>query len=273
MREFTLSASLFGLLSGLVEERTGLHYEPEDTVLFERKVASRALEAGFTTPIDYYYFLRYDDADRREFDSLVETLVVNETYFFRETEQLCALCDTFVVPQIARGERPRIWCAAASTGEEPLTLAMMLADRGVLEKVTLIASDISGAALAHAHARVYARRSLRVLKDDQAARWLERVGDTVVVDRALHDAIDWRRLNLLDDAAIGALGVFDAILCRNVLIYFDDDTVRRVTTSLARALAPGGRLLVGASESLFRFGTLLECEERGGSFFYHRAVA
>jgi chemotaxis protein methyltransferase CheR len=77
-------------------------------------------------------------------------------------------------------------------------------------------------------------------------------------------------LNLVDAQAVAALGTFDAILCRNVLIYFQDATARAVVDSLPRALVPGGRLRVGTSESLLRFGTALLCEERRGAFFYSK---
>jgi chemotaxis protein methyltransferase CheR len=84
-------------------------------------------------------------------------------------------------------------------------------------------------------------------------------------------AVQFATLNLMDDLAIEALGTFDAILCRNVLIYFRDDQVIRVVDRLTRSLAPTGVLAVGVSESLLRFGTSLVCEERGSSFFYRRA--
>ena len=85
--------------------------------------------------------------------------------------------------------------------------------------------------------------------------------------------MDWRRVNLVDAAAVAALGAFDAILCRNVLIYFRDDTARRVVELLTSALVPGGHLLVGTSESLMRFGTALRCEERRSAFFYIRETS
>ena len=91
-----------------------------------------------------------------------------------------------------------------------------------------------------------------------------------MIARAITDAVTYRQLNLLDQTSVTTLGSFDLILCRNVLIYFSDETVHRVVTALCRALAPRGRLVVGASESLLRFGTLLHCEERGGAFFYAR---
>jgi chemotaxis protein methyltransferase CheR len=93
---------------------------------------------------------------------------------------------------------------------------------------------------------------------------------SVRVDRDLVDAIDWRRVNLLDAEAVSALGRFDAVLCRNVLIYFSDVVTAKVAESLAGALAEGGALLVGASESLLRFATDLDCEEHHGVFVYRR---
>ena len=81
--------------------------------------------------------------------------------------------------------------------------------------------------------------------------------------------IDWRNLNLVDAPAVAALGLFDAIICRNVLIYFGDDGCVRVAKSLREALAPDGVLVVGASESLLRLG-LFDCEDRAGAFFYQR---
>jgi chemotaxis protein methyltransferase CheR len=270
MREFTLSPSLFAILSGLVEERTGIHYERQDNALFSSKLVARALEAGFESALDYYYYLRYDDLDRREFDALTDSLVVNETYFFREVAPLHILCDEVFGEAIARGERPRVWCAASSTGEEPLTLAMLLSERDLLENVEIIASDISPKALARAKEGVYGQRSLRAMSDEAQARWLDVSGEKVTVRCEIRDAIAWRRVNLMDAGAVGALGTFDVIICRNVLIYFSEASVRQVAETLATSLRDGGRLLVGASESLLRFGTLLSCEERSGSFFYRK---
>jgi chemotaxis protein methyltransferase CheR len=273
MRDFTLTPSLFAILSGLVEERTGMHYDAHDSEIFSSKLVARALEAGFESPLDYYYCLRYDDRDRREFDALTESLVVNETYFFREVNPLVVLCDDVLGPAAGAGKRPRVWCAACSTGEEPLTLAMLLAERGILDRVDIVASDISARALGRAKEGVYGQRSLRATTEDARARWLEGTVDRAVVRREIHDAIAWRRVNLLDAAAVAALGTFDVILCRNVLIYFSETTMRDVCATLADALEGDGRLLVGACQSLLRFGTLFVCEERGGCFFYTRAPA
>jgi chemotaxis protein methyltransferase CheR len=270
MPALSMSPQVFAILAGLVEQRAGLHYRPEDRELLEDKVAPRALDAGFDSLLDYYYFLRYDPAGSEALDALVDSLLVHETYFFREPLPLQVLAEDVLAPAVRAGRRPRVWCAACSTGEEPLTLAMMLAEQGVLSGVELVASDLSARALERARAGEHNLRSLRALPPGVEGRWLEVRDGRPRVRPELVAAVDWRRVNLVDAAAVAALGAFDAILCRNVLIYFRDDTARRVVDSLSCALVPGGHLLMGTSESLMRFGTALACEERRGAFFYLR---
>ena len=266
-----LSQQVFAILRAFIEEHTGIHYQDEDRELVADKVAGRALQAGFESLLDYYYFLRYDEAAGPEIDQLVDALVVNETYFFRESDQLRVLVDQLLAPLLSTGARPRIWCAAASTGEEPLTLAMMLDERNLLHQVDIIASDVSPRALSRCAAGIFGARSLRALPDGVLGRHLmpNATGQVTVRDE-LKRAITWQRVNLIDAAQVAALGEFDAILCRNVLIYFSDTTVRDVASRLTASLRPNGFLLVGASESLLRFGSALLCEEHGGAFFYRK---
>src|SRR3954462_10757075 len=139
MASLALSPQVFAILSALIEERIGIHYSLTDRDILAEKASTRAVEAGFDSLLDYYYFLRYDDDSARELDALIDALVVNETYFFREFDQLLVLVDEFLVPKVAAGARPRLWSAASSSGEEPLTVAMLLAERGCLEKVEIVA--------------------------------------------------------------------------------------------------------------------------------------
>lgn len=271
MPSLPLSPQVFAILATLIERRAGLHYEPGDRDLLADKVSARALEAGFDSLLDYYYFLRYDPAGEAALDDLVDSLLVHETYFFREAQPLEVLVDEVLLPAARAGQHPRVWCAACSTGEEPLTLAMLLAERGALDSVRIVASDLSRRALERARRGEHNLRALRALPPGYEGRFLDVVGGRPVVRPELTAAVEWRRVNLVNAQAVGELGTFDAILCRNVLIYFQDETARQVVDSLIGALKPGGHLLVGTSESLMRFGTALACEERRGAFFYTRA--
>ena len=178
-------------------------------------------------------------------------------------------------PRARAGRPTRVWSAACSTGEEPLTLAMMLAEKGLGSRVDIVASDISQKVLERAQRGEFGRRSLRSLPPGVSGRYLEvdPDGERARVRPELMAAVTWKRVNLVDPAQVAALGRFDVILCRNVMIYFSDDTARRVVDSLTQALEPGGHLLVGTSESLLRFGTQLQCEEKSGAFFYTREAA
>jgi chemotaxis protein methyltransferase CheR len=262
---------VLAILSALVEERTGLHYGLADQAVLAEKAGFRAAEAGFESLLDYYYFLRYDEGAEREMDALVDALVVGETYFFRELPPLRVVVD-LAAAEVARGGRPRIWSAACATGEEPLTLAMLLDERGLLDEVELVASDLSVRALERARSGRHGPRSLRDgAPAGLVARYLRREEDGAVrVDPRLVERVRFRRMNLLDGERVRASGPFDVVLCRNVLIYFSDATAVRVTDHLASALTPGGVLLVGVSESLLRFGTQLACEEHGSVFVYRR---
>jgi chemotaxis protein methyltransferase CheR len=270
----TLSPQVFTILSALVEERCGLHYDEADRELLAHKVAPRALEAGFESMLDYYYFMRYDPAGPAELDALVNALVVGETYFFREADQLEVLVSEILEPRLRAGGRPRVWSAACSTGEEPLTLAMMLAGRRLLDDVRIVATDISARSLDRARRGLFGRRSIRSQPPPgYALPYLELAGDEVRVAPGLIERIDWLRVNLMSDQEVAAIPEADVILCRNVLIYFTDDVAHKVVRRLSARLAHGGTLFVGVSESLLRYGTALACEERHGVFFYRKVAA
>lgn len=264
------TASIEALIAGLVEARAGLHYRIAERELFAQRLADHALECGYDSLLEYYYHLRYDDPSGAALDQLVEALLVHETYFFREARALSAAIDHFVMPALAAGRRPRIWSAACSTGEEPLTIAMLLAERGLAGRCDLLASDLSERALARARAGRYRPRSLRGEGHDIAARWLELGHDAIVAPAALRAQIHFARVNLCAAGGFAALGRFDLIVCRHVLIYFDDPSIARVVEALGRSLRDGGALIVGVSESLLRFSTELRCEERDATFFYTR---
>jgi chemotaxis protein methyltransferase CheR len=268
MPGLAMSPQVFSILSGIVAEYAGLHFDVTHAAVFGEKVATRAAEAGFESLLDYYYFLRYDKDGPRELQALTEALVVGETYLFRELAPLQTLVSDFVAPVLAAGRRPRVWCAACATGEEPHTLAMLLAARNILDQVDLVASDINDGALVRARSGRFSRRAIRQDVPAFAQPWLQVDDRGVTVGSQLTEAIDWRRINLMDDAAIAALGTFDVVLCRNVLIYFNDDTARAVAGRLAARLRVGGALFVGISESLIRLGTPLVCEEQNGIFLY-----
>ena len=266
-----LSPHLFAVFAGLVEDASGLHYGPADRELFASKLIAHAAERGHDLLLDYYYRLRYDDEGGVELAGLIEALLVHETYLFREVGALTDLVDGHIVPIIRAGRRVRVWSAACSTGEEPYALAMLLDARGVLGATEIVATDISPVVIELARRGRLGRRALRDARAvELAAGYAEVSAQGVTVAPRIRQSVQFSTMNLIDPAAPD-LGVFDAILCRNVLIYFGDEQILQVIDRLADHLAPDGLIAVGVSESLLRFGTRLVCEERGSSFFYRSA--
>lgn len=273
MPSLTMSPQLFVLFTSLVEEMSGISYGVQDGDLFASKVTDHAIELGYGSLLDYYYRLRYDDKEGYELRRLIDVLLVHETYFFRELPPLVELVDSHLAPICKQRGRARVWSAGCASGEEPYTLAMLLEERGLLDQVEILATDLSSSVLARAESGRHSRRALREGHPaNLAAKYLEVSPQGVIVAPRIRGAVRFERVNLVDQAAIARLGTFSMVLCRNVLIYFKETRVQSVVDRLASALEPGGLLAVGVSESLLRFGTSLVCEERGGSFFYRRAA-
>jgi chemotaxis protein methyltransferase CheR len=267
-----LTPQLFAIFAALAEDTCGIYYSPGDRGLLESKLAAQAAELGYDSLLDYYYRLRYDDPTGEALDQFVQALVVHETYFFRELPALQQLVEHYIAEAIASRGHARVWSAACSTGEEPITLAMLLDQRKLLERVEIVASDISAAAIAKARAGMHGRRSLREGHPEALAlKYLDAGPRGVTSAARLREAIRFEVANLLDTERVRSFGQFDVILCRNVLIYFRDEQITKLITTLRSMLVPGGTLAVGVAESLLRFGTGVTCEERGGAFFY-RAV-
>lgn len=273
MPSLAMSPQLFVLFTSLIEEASGISYGVNDHELFAGKVADHAIELGYSSLLDYYYRLRYDDPEGYEIRRLIEVLLVHETYFFRELKPLETLVDDHLAAVVRQRGRARVWSAGCASGEEPYTLAMLLDDRGLLDRVELLGTDISASVLARAESGRNSRRSLRDGHPEAlAARYLEVAPQGVIVAPRIRSAVRFERANLVDAQDVVKLGKFDAILCRNVLIYFKEQRVHAIVDRIATALEPSGLLAVGVSESLLRFGTSLVCEERGGAFFYRRAT-
>lgn len=260
-------------LRSMIEREVGIHYNDADAAIFADKVAVRARDRGYDSLLDYYYLLRYDDPEGRELAALIDTIVVNESYLFRETGQL-KLVTRELIPSMVRAKgRARVWSAACASGEEPFSLAMMLRDSEALENVEIIATDVSERCLERARRGVLSQRAIRpIAPSPVGTRWFQSQEGQIRIAPEIVSAVHFRRMNLLDRASIEALGKFDVIFCRNVLIYFSEPTSTEIIATLHNALVPGGILFVGVSESLLRLSTPLVCEEKEGVFFYRRLI-
>src|SRR6476469_7984554 len=165
------------LLRELVAATCGIHYDDARLDLLRDRLVPLAIERGFDSLLDYYYLLRYDAGAALEWPRVMDALSVQETYFWREADQLRALATTIVPQLVEAGRRTiRIWSVPCATGEEPLSIAMALEEEGAFRhaSIEIHASDASDAALAKAAQRRYGRRSFRQLPEHLRQKYFTR---------------------------------------------------------------------------------------------------
>lgn len=260
------------LMQALINERTGMSFDNGKRDLLMDKLSPLVIERGFGSYLDYYYLLKYDQSAPVEWQNVINALSVQETYLWREIDQVRALVQTLVPQWQARNANStlRIWCAACATGEEPLTIAIALNEAGWFERasIEIVASDASSKAIDRAVRGVYRERAFRNLPAPLRDRYFERDGSDWRVRSELHSRIKWGLANLMEEDQISALAAADFIFCRNVFIYFSESAIGRVVRSFSRFIRPPGYLFVGAAESLIRLTTDFNLTEIDDAFVY-----
>lgn len=273
-QNLALPEGAVNLIQSLINERTGMHFDNGKREILLDKLSPLVIERGFSSYLDYYYLLKYDDSAPAEWQNVMNALSVQETYFWREFDQVRALTQTLVPQWQARnsGSTLRIWSAACATGEEPLTLAIALNEAGWFERasIEILASDASSKAIARASQGVYRERAFRNLPAQLRERYFEQEGSDWRVRSDIHSRIQWRVANLIDEDQIAPLAAADFIFCRNVFIYFSESAISRVVRSFAKFLRPPGYLFVGAAESLLRLTTDFTLTEIDDAFVYQK---
>lgn len=178
-------------------------------------------------------------------DELLEQLVVHESYFDRDLDQLRMVDELVFAPREQTRDELRIWSAGCAAGEEPYTLAFMLETRGLLRRTTITATDLSKAALVRARAGRYRAWSLRTGAHTPAMRYLTRSGTDLCVPDAIRSSVEFRQLNLVEDPFPANQHL---VVCRNVLIYLTVPAIAKVANKLADALAPDGWVFMAPSD-------------------------
>ncbi|HNU12428.1 MAG TPA: CheR family methyltransferase [Rubrivivax sp.] len=248
--EFTLTPDDFDRIRDLIHRHAGISLHAGKQAMVYSRLARRLRETGHASFASYLRWLEKGGAPACEWQAFVNALTTNLTSFFREEHHF----DAFAEDLRARASRPlRIWCNAASTGEEPYSLAMVVVETlGVSAQVRLLCSDIDTGVLEKACRGVYdadARGLSPARLQRHFLRGTGRNSGFVRVKPELARMIEFRPFNLMspDWSALGE--PFDIVFCRNVMIYFDAPTQRRVLERMHRSLRPGGLLYAGHSEN------------------------
>jgi chemotaxis protein methyltransferase CheR len=248
-----LDRDTFEKIRAIVYARSGIVLKDDKATLVAGRLGRRLRELGIATPRDYLAYLE-SDVSGAELTHLLDAMSTNVTFFFREPDHFDFISQLHTRWTQAGQRRFRYWCAAASSGEEPYTLAMTLhALGGAARDLRILATDISTAILERAIAGVYPEKTVGEIPPQLLARYFEREGtanDTrYVVGDELRRLITFRHLNLTH-LPFKLRGPLDLIMCRNVMIYFDQELRGRLVGEFARLLKPGGCLIISHSESL-----------------------
>ncbi len=245
----------FDLLSKLVRERSGLVLTPDKSYLLESRLMPVARKVGVKALDDLVVRLR-GKADASLERLIVDAMTTNETLFFRDTkpfEQLRRLILPGFLERRAAKKHIRIWCAAASTGQEPYSLAMCIkeeADKLKGWRVEIVGTDINIEVIERAKAGVYSQFEVqRGLPIQMLVKYFKQIdGDKWQLGNEIREMVKYSEFNLLAD--MKPLGQFDIVFCRNVLIYFDQPTKSKVLDRIADQLAEDGTLYLGGAETV-----------------------
>jgi chemotaxis protein methyltransferase CheR len=246
-----ISDAEYAFLAGILREHSGLAVGAGKEYLIESRLRPVALQLGHTSLRDLVDRLRRHP-DPEVIRRVCEAMATNETSFFRDGIPF-DLLRSRILPELVRRRAAsrsiRIWCAAASFGQEPFSVAMLVEDLPVADwNLEILATDFSRPALDRARTGVFTPFEFqRGLSDEQMARFLVRSGASWRIRESTRRRVSFAELNLIH--SFGHLGRFDLILCRNVLIYFDLPNKRDVLDRMALTLAPDGYLILGAAES------------------------
>ncbi len=260
----------FDFITQLLKKRAGIVLTTDKMYLLESRLAPLARKEGLPSIDDLIQVVR-SRRDERLIMQVVDVMTTNETFFYRDKTPFAHMKEAVlpILGQARRGGRIRIWCAACSTGQEPYSIAMMLDQMPELTggvPVEIIATDISDRCLDRARQGLFTQFEVqRGLPIQTLMQYFTQQDDHWRISERMRSQVSFRKLNLMDPSY--ALGKFDVIFCRNVLIYFDAPTKADVFERLSNSMNPGGFLLLGAAESVIGITQVFEsAQDRRGLY-------
>jgi chemotaxis protein methyltransferase CheR len=257
---FPLEGDVFRLIRDFVRDYCGIYFDDDSRYLLEKRLSRRIQTHHFSNFREYYRHLLYDKSRGEELAAIIDIITVNETYFFREQNQLKAFSEE-ILPECRETnkdkKRLRIWSAGCSTGEEPYTLAMLILEKGLFHgwNIEIFGSDINQRVLQVARSGAYRNNSFRTTEPYFLRKYFSQEDGTYRISDSVKQYVNFSHLNLLDPFKVKLVGTMDVIFCRNVMIYFDHPSRRKVINMFYERLVDGGYLLLGHAESLINIST------------------
>ena len=255
-----LGIDVFRLLRDLIRDYCGIYFNDDSRYLLEKRLSRRLRSHHFNSFRDYFRYLLYDKNRDEELASIIDILTVNETYFFREQNQLKAFSEEILLELRETNKdkkRLRIWSAGCSTGEEPYTIAMLVMEKGYFFgwNIEIFGSDINHRVLQVARGGIYKKNSFRTTDHFYLKKYFKEEDGLFRISDGVKQYVNFSHLNLLDPFKTKIVGTMDVIFCRNVLIYFDHRSRKKVIDMFYERLLTGGYLLLGHAESLLNLST------------------
>ena len=274
----SLSLRDFRLIRDLVNQFCGIYFADDSAYIVERRLRERLRDLGLADFAEYYRYLQYHPRSEPELEAAAEVLTTNETYFFREAYQLRAFTDEILpvvrARALSRGaKRLDVWSAGCSSGEEVYSVAMLIDSTGLFEgwDVRVFGNDISRRVLRKARGATYGGASFRAMIADYERYFIE-TDEGKQVHPRIRSMCHFGHLNLMNQRRAAIVGRVDVTFCRNVLIYFDDASRRKVLDTIYQRLHRGGFLLLGHSESLLHSSTAFEIAQLTTDIAYRRPI-
>lgn len=267
MANKTLTDFEFNQYNELLERHYGLHFDRARSYMLEQGLLDRMRVLKIKSFQEYFHFL-INNKETNELFELVELLTVGETYFFRNPNHFTALLEYIFPRLLEHGNRLNILSAACSTGEEPYSIAMLLKEHFPFLKARIIATDINTVSLKLAKEGIYTKNAIRSTPDLYLKKYFAEKSGRYHLAPEIKEAVTFFKGNLSDKDFYKGLGLFDLIVCRNVLIYFTISGIKKIISQFRSIIAPTGFLLLGHSETLRGISDEFEVTEQCSTFFY-----
>ena len=254
-----LSDVMFKKFAEMIYSMSGIRFQENKAYFLSSKLLNRCSALGLDSFEAYFSYLESPNG-RTEYGHLIDEITINETFFYRHLPQLQAFQQEVLMPltflkKSKRDTRLRIWSCAASTGDEIYTIALIIDSLGLKSDFTieLVGTDICHDALEKARAGVYRKYAVRNIPQNILTKHFthDQTTDTYLLSDEIKSMCKFQECNLMDSTRTSAIGKFDIAICRNVLIYFDEESKEKVLQNIANNLTEDSTLMLGHSENIY----------------------
>lgn len=272
-----LEEDVFRLIRDFVRDYCGIYFDDDSRYLLEKRLSRRVRTHHFSNFREYFRYLLYHRNRDEELAAIIDIITVNETYFFREQNQLKTFSEE-ILPELRETnkdkKRLRIWSAGCSTGEEPYTMAMLVLEKGYFHSwnIEIFGSDINQRVLQVARSGMHRKNSFRTTEPYFLKKYFKEEDGLFRISDSVKQYVNFSHLNLLDPFKVKLVGTMDVIFCRNVLIYFDTLSRKKVVDMFYGRLVEGGYLLLGHAESLINISTAFTLRHFKHDMVYQKPI-